>query len=214
MTNKISNITAAIMAAFVTATALPAPALPQTTAQQTLSLGSKLDGLMRHDGTVFNQNQLVGKPTLVFFGFISCGSICPTALNTITLAAEELERRYGKDKVPHLLFMTTQPTHEGADQIASFLQHFHPDFIGISAQKGIEALLGDRTALARVQQIDGVLSQFRAMNADHHSPFAYLMDSQGRFIRLLNTQDDYSIFVRQITDALKLDQTMAVHPLP
>jgi cytochrome oxidase Cu insertion factor (SCO1/SenC/PrrC family) len=213
---KVSlNTGAALLAAFLATTALPGGVRAQTPAQQTLSMSSSFDGLLRHDGTVFNRRQLAGKPTLLFFGFVSCGTICPTALNTITLAAEELEKRYGKDAVPNLLFVTTLPGHEGADQIAAFLKNFDSRFIGLAAQKGIEALSGDRAALAKVQQIESVLEQFRAVRLDHHSPFAYVMGADGRFIgKPLNTQDSLESFVRSIAATLKLDTDLAAKPSP
>lgn len=209
----------ALMAAFVAAAPLAAfahhPAPAQTPAQRMLTLDSGFDGLIRHDGSLFDRRQLNGRPSLLFFGFTSCGTICPTALNTITIAAEELEKLYGRENVPNLLFITTLPSHEGADQLKGYLRHFHPGLIGLGAQQGIEALTGDANALARVRQVERLIERFRSVRNDHHSPFAYLMDGQGRFVGVpLNTQDDPLKLARDIAAILRLKTDMAAHPLP
>lgn len=206
----MKKISAALIAAFLSA-AFPADAFPQTAAQQNLIIGKGFDGLVRHDGTVFNHRQLAGKPTLLFFGFVSCGSICPTALQTITLAAEDLAKKYGADKVPNLVFVTTRPTHEGADQLAGFLKNFHPGFIGLGAQKGIESLMGDPVALSKVQQIEMLIERFRVVRGDHHSPFAYLMDADLRFIgKPLNTQANPEQLAAEMSKILNLKTDLAV----
>ena len=203
---------AALLAAFLAG----APALPsysQTPAQQHLRMDSGFNGLLRHDGTVFNTSQLAGKPTLLFFGFTSCGTICPTALNALTLAAEELERRHGKDAVPNLLLVTTAPEHEGTDHIAGYLKHFHPGFIGLAAQK--DAFSSDPQVVAKVQQIERLLEKFRVVRDSHHSPFAYLMGGDMRFLgRPLNTQDSPESLASTIAALLDLKTDVAARPQP
>lgn len=212
------RMAAALIAAFMAAApalSLPYPAAAHSPAQRTLSLDSGFDGLIRHDGSAFDRRQLAGRPTLIFFGFTSCGTICPTALNAITIAAEELEKQYGAASVPNLLFVTTLPTHEGADQLKGYLKHFHPGLIGLGAQQGIEALTGDAAALARVRQVERLIERFRSVRNDHHSPFAYLMDGQGRFVGTpLNTQDDPLILAQSIARTLGLNTDLAARPAP
>lgn len=209
-----TKLGAATLAAFLVTSQMSPPALAQMTqAQRDIRMDNHFDGLLRHDGKLFHQRDLAGKPTLIFFGFTSCGSVCPMGLNTITLTAEELARRHGSAAVPNLLFVTTLPTHEGAEMLAGYLRHFHPDFIGLTAQKGIEALQGDPAALRKVQQIENVLDRFRVVRAGHHSPFAYLMDGQGHFLgKPLNTQDGPDKLAAEIAALLNLKTDLAVYP--
>lgn len=210
--NIFKHTGAALLAAFLAGTSAH-PAAPQTVFQQTLRIDRGFDGLLRHDGTVFNASQLAGKPTLVFFGFTSCSTICPVALNTMTLAAEELERRYGKPAVPNLILVTTAPEHEGTDQLKAYLANFHPGFVGLAAQKGAFSSAPD--VQGRVQQIESVLNTFGAERVGHHSPFAYLMNGQGRFIgKPLRTQDTPERLAEEIAALLDLKTDLAATPSP
>lgn len=187
--------------------------MPQSPAQRSLMIGPAFDGLLRHDGSVFNRRDFAGKPTLIFFGYVSCSSVCPIALNGITLAMEELEKQYGRDAVPNILFITTLPEQEGTDQVADFIQHFDPRIIGLAAQKS--AFAGDPATLARIRQIETLLDNFRIVREDHHSPFAYLMDAGGRFVgRPLNTQNSPEDLARMIANILHLSPRSSNSPAP
>lgn len=190
---------------------------PQTAspsaAQRNLAIGPAFDGLLRHDGQVFDRRQLAGKPTLIFFGYVSCSTVCPVALNTITLAVEELERQYGRDAVPNILFLTTLPEQEGTDQVADFIQHFDPRIVALAAQK--TAFGRDPATLKRVRQVEALLTQFRIVRDDHHAPFAYLMGADGRFVgRPLNTQNAPEEMARAIAGLLRLSPRQNAAPAP
>src|SRR5690606_25579706 len=106
---------------------------------------------------------------------------------------------------------------EGADQLKAYLKtrNAHPDFIALAAQQGIEALLNDPQALAKVQQIETLLDRFGAVRGGHHSPFAYLMGADGRFVGMpLNTQDGPEALVQAIAKTLGLKTAFAATPSP
>lgn len=212
-----SGAAALVLAASLSSGVFPVAAQAQrpTAAQSGLALDKGFDGLWRQDGTPFDHRQLAGKPTLVFFGFVSCGSVCPTALQSMTVTAEDIAAKYGKENVPNLLFVTTLPEHEGAQQIQAFLKNFHPSLIGLSAQKAGEAFLGDSAALQKVQQIEKLLERFRIVRDGHHSPFAYLVGPDLKFIgKPLNTQDGPDRMAAEIIRLLGLDKKAGLNPAP
>ncbi len=80
------------------------------------------------DGRVRTLTEFKGKVVLVFFGFIQCPDICPTAL----LRAVEVRNHLGEDaKHMQLLFITVDPERDTPEVIKAYMQAFDPSFIGL-----------------------------------------------------------------------------------
>lgn len=48
--------------------------------------------LTTHDGKTFSQDDLLGKWSLVYFGFTNCPDICPTELDKMTVVVNSLSK--------------------------------------------------------------------------------------------------------------------------
>lgn len=69
-----------------------------------------------------------GKVVMVFFGFIQCPDVCPTALSR----AVEVRELLGEDaQRMQLLFITVDPERDTPDVIKSYTAAFDPSFIGL-----------------------------------------------------------------------------------
>jgi protein SCO1/2 len=87
--------------------------------------------LIDSQGRPFTRAALLGRPTLVYFGFTHCPDECPD-----TLAA--LARLRRQTAVPGLqvLFITVDPERDTPAVLAGYLRHFDPSFLGLTGDPG------------------------------------------------------------------------------
>ncbi|HET7680444.1 MAG TPA: SCO family protein [Xanthobacteraceae bacterium] len=134
--------------------------------------------LIDQNGRPVTEQDVKGKPFLVFFGFTHCPDVCPTTLFDIS----EVFRNLGPDADrAAALFVTVDPERDTPEAIKNYLSSFDPHLRGLT---------GDEAA------VDGVIRAYRAyarkvQNPDgsytmDHTALVYLMDKEGRFVAPFN----------------------------
>lgn len=103
-------------------------------AEQTKGVGKpKVGGpfeLVDQDGNVFSSNDMLGKYSLVYFGFTHCPDICPDELDKMALMYEKVREKCGNVLLP--LMITCDPARDSPAVLKEYLAEFHPDFIGLT----------------------------------------------------------------------------------
>ena len=132
--------------------------------------------LVDQSGTTRTERDFRGKLLLVYFGFTFCPDVCPTDLQAIGLAMDQLGA--DADKVQPL-FITVDPARDTAEHLAQYVPMFHPKLIGLT---GSAAAVHRAAEAYRVyyKQID-----FEKNRDDYtvdHSAFIYLMDRDGKYL--------------------------------
>jgi protein SCO1 len=88
--------------------------------------------LLRVDGTpVQLDEELLGTPTLLFFGYSSCPDICPIHLAAIASAMEQTRTRYDRLQV---VFVSVDPERDTPERIEEFLGHFDRRMVGLHGE--------------------------------------------------------------------------------
>src|SRR5438094_4388462 len=127
--------------------------------------------------SVTDQN-LKGRPTLIFFGFTHCPDVCPTSLFEIS----EVLRAMGKDadKV-NAWFVSVDPERDTAAAMKDYLSSFDPHLKGLT---------GNPEAVTKVLSAYRVFSRKVPLkDGDYtmdHTALVYLMDKDGRFVAPFN----------------------------
>jgi protein SCO1/2 len=116
-----------------------------------------------------------GKLMLVYFGFTHCPDVCPTDLQQIGLAVDQLG---GAGEMVQPIFITVDPERDTADHLKDYMPLFHPRFVGLT---GDAAAIRDAARAYRVyyQKVE------REDKSDYtvdHSAFIYLTDRDGRYL--------------------------------
>jgi protein SCO1/2 len=75
----------------------------------------------------FNNDRLLGKWNLLFFGFTHCPDICPPTLYQLKTFLDQLGNVPGR---PQVVFISVDPQRDTPEVIREYLERFHPDFIG------------------------------------------------------------------------------------
>jgi cytochrome oxidase Cu insertion factor (SCO1/SenC/PrrC family) len=110
--------------------------------------------LIDHNGAKRTDADFRGKLMLVYFGFTSCPDICPTDLQAIGLAVDQLGK--GAEQVQPI-FVTVDPERDTPQLLADYVPMFHPRLIGLSGELNpgggarIQGLLRESAQDGRVQ---------------------------------------------------------------
>lgn len=86
--------------------------------------------LSDHRGLAFTNESLVGRWTLVFFGFTYCGDICPTTMSTLAETYQGLKPAEQDDL--QVVLVTVDPERDSPEVLANYVGRFEEDFVGLS----------------------------------------------------------------------------------
>jgi protein SCO1/2 len=139
-------------------------------------LGSAIGGpfhLIDQNGKPVSDGDLKGKWQLLFFGYTHCPDTCPTALNEISLALDQLGKK--RDEI-EIVFITVDPERDTPDVLKSYVQSFDAPIIALTgaADQVARAAKAYRVYYAKHPRPDGGYDM-------DHSAVIYVMDPQGRF---------------------------------
>jgi protein SCO1 len=103
-------------------------------AEQTKGVGKpKVGGpfsLVDQDGNVYSSDNMLGKYSLVYFGFSHCPDICPDELDKMALIYEKVKEKCGDVLLP--IMITCDPARDSPAVLKEYLAEFHPHFIGLT----------------------------------------------------------------------------------
>lgn len=144
--------------------------------------------LTSHTGTSFTDRDLLGRPTLMFFGFTHCAAVCPTTLGEMSAILEDLGP--DGDKV-NALFVSVDPERDTPEQLATYLTMFDRRIVGLSgtAEQIREMSKAYRFYYQKVP-LEGGGPQDYTMD---HSTMVYVFDRDGRFSSTLDRHEDPSM---------------------
>ncbi|GMM32112.1 Cu-binding protein [Martiniozyma asiatica (nom. inval.)] len=140
--------------------------------------------LITHKGEEFTEKNLVGKWSIVYFGFTHCPDICPDELDKLGLMLDDLKKQNIEIQP---LFISCDPNRDTPEVIDDYLSEFHPDIIGLT---------GDYDEIKRCCRNYRVyFSTPRDLKKGEdylvdHSIFFYLMDPEGEFVDVLGRNYD------------------------
>lgn len=132
--------------------------------------------LTDQDGKTVSDKDFAGKLMLVYFGFTNCPDICPTGLQTIAIAMDELGAAGAKVQP---ILITVDPERDTPPVMKEYVQAFHERLIGLTGTPEQIAAVARayRVYYQKVQLKDSSLGY-----SVDHSGFIYLMDGQGRYL--------------------------------
>jgi protein SCO1 len=119
-----------------------------------------------------------GKLVVLYFGYTYCPDVCPTELQSISLALDKLGA--AADTVQPL-FITVDPERDTPARLADFVSSFHPRLIGLTG------------SIAEIRKTAITYRTFFAKNGattsgDYsvdHTGFIYLVGKDGRYLGFL-----------------------------
>ncbi|KAI8984889.1 SCO1 protein [Trametes punicea] len=133
--------------------------------------------LTTHKGEPFTEKDLLGKWSLIYFGFTNCPDICPEELDKMSAAVEKLDKEYGPIVQP--IFISVDPARDSVPKVARYVSEFHPRLIGLT---GDYATLKATCKAYRVYFSTPPNAKADDDYLVDHSIFFYFMDPNGQFV--------------------------------
>ena len=131
--------------------------------------------LIDHNGRSRTDEDFRGKLVLGYFGFTYCPDICPTDLQNIGLALDQLGQEAAKVQP---LFITVDPERDTAEHLKEYLQSFHPSFIGLTGDTSAIRAGADAFKVYYARVSNGQGDDYTV----DHTAFIYLMGADGGYV--------------------------------
>jgi protein SCO1/2 len=134
--------------------------------------------LTDQNGQTVTEKNLIGRPTIIFFGYTHCPDVCPTSLFEMS----EVLRAMGKDADRvNAYFVSVDPERDTQAVMKEYLSSFDPHVKGLTGDAAAVAkiLSGYRVFAKKIPLKDGDYSM-------DHTALIYLMDRDGNFVSPFN----------------------------
>ena len=152
--------------------------------------------LRDHHRKAFTRARLIGRWTLLFFGYTHCPDVCPVTLsvlrNAIALMADA-EVDAGVEP-PQVVFVSVDPARDSLAHLAAYVSHFNPEFLGVT---GSDA---DLEAFARQLGVLYVRAEPDA-GSDYlvdHTAAVFLVDPRAHLVALFQAPHAAKTLARDI----------------
>ena len=150
--------------------------------------------LIDQNGKPFTDADLKGKWQLVFFGYTHCPDVCPTALNDLSLALDQLGDK--KSEVG-IVFISVDPERDTPDILKSYVESFGGPIVALTGTPDQikQAAQDYKVYYAKHPRADGGYDM-------DHSALIYVMDPQGRFTATFTPDDSEETIVKRLQKLL------------
>lgn len=154
--------------------------------------------LADQNGARVDETLLKGKWSAVFFGFTYCPDVCPTTLQALAAARDQLGP---KGRNLRIVFISVDPERDTPAQLKTYLsgEAFPKDAIGLT---------GSPAQVAVAAKAYKVFYEKAGTGPDYlvnHSTPTYLMDPKGRFNRVIPFGLPPEEIANQISKAMRGD---------
>ncbi|MCB1651694.1 MAG: SCO family protein [Alphaproteobacteria bacterium] len=152
--------------------------------------GAQLGGpfsLIDQDGKPVTQENFAKDYKLIYFGFTYCPAICPTELQKVARAMNELEQE-APEAAAHLqpIFISVDPERDTPEVMKGYVQQFHPRLIGLTGSpEQVEAAKKAYRVFAKKVQ-DETMNDYTV----DHSSFIYLMSPDDQLLAMYRVNDN------------------------
>ncbi|HLA01519.1 MAG TPA: SCO family protein [Aestuariivirga sp.] len=165
-----------------------------------ISIGTALVGgpfsLTDQEGRKVTDKDFRGHYMLVFFGYTYCPDICPTELQVMSAALDNLGAK-ADDIQP--IFISVDQQRDTPEVLKQYVTNFHPRLVGLtgSAEEIASVARAYRVYFSKVENN----SEPDAYLMDH-STIMYLMDGQGKFVKHFTYSTDAAALAKAIEEAI------------
>ncbi|WP_375263147.1 SCO family protein [Palleronia sp.] len=171
------------------------PGAPAPVGERPLPLSEMDFRLTDHEGQPVEPSDLIGQPSLVFFGFTYCPDVCPTTLSDISgwldALAEDADRL-------NVVFVTVDPERDTVDAMAEYVGYFHPTIRGWTGPEDqiAQAVEDFRATYEKVPAEAGGYTM-------NHTASVFLFDASGDFVSTIDYHEPREFAVPKIRRAIE-----------
>lgn len=152
--------------------------------------------LTDQDGRKVTDKDFRGRYMLVFFGYTYCPDFCPTELQVMSVALENLG---AKADAIQPIFISFDPERDTPEVLKQYVSNFHPRLVGLT---GTQEEIAAAAKAYRVYYSKVPNSSAPDTYLMDHSTITYLMDPQGKFLKHFSYSTDASALAKTLEAAI------------
>lgn len=168
---------------------------PQITSVGKATVGGPFS-LVDHTGRRVTEADFRGRYMLVYFGYTFCPDVCPSGLQVMAAALEQLGTK-GEQITP--VFISVDPERDTPAQLAQYVPSFHPRLVGLTGTAE------EIQSVARAYRVYYKKMKDEKSSADYtvdHSSIIYLMNPAGEFVTHFTHATPVATMVERILGVL------------
>lgn len=152
--------------------------------------------LTDHTGRRVTDKDFRGKYMLVYFGFTFCPDVCPTGLQVMAAALEQLGPK-AEQITP--IFISVDPERDTPEQLAQYVSSFHPRLVGLTGTpEEIQAVAKAYRVYYRKVKDEKSTAEYTI----DHTSIIYLMDPNGEFVAHFTHATPVDVMVEKLQKVL------------
>ena len=134
--------------------------------------------LKDHTGAAKTDRDFQGNLMLIYFGYSFCPDVCPTALQIMSVALQNLGDK-AQSVIP--IFITVDPERDTVKHLSDYVKNFDARMVGLT---GSEEQIKQAAKVYRVyyRKAEPALGDPPKDYLMDHSSIVYLMDREGRYL--------------------------------
>ena len=139
---------------------------------------------------IFSKSDLMGKWTLMYFGFTKCPDECPTTMYQLSKLIKVLRDKEFKLDDKQWVLVSIDPERDTPEMIDNYAKGFDKDFIGVSNNRPM--LLSLATQLSVNNVMPSSFNHMDHSHLDNHVNNIILIDPNGDFAGIFRPPFDVS----------------------
>jgi len=152
--------------------------------------------MVNHLGETVTQESFKGRHMLVYFGYTFCPDVCPTELQSMTVALNDMGEE--ADAITPV-FVTIDPARDDVAAVRDYIGFFHPRLVGLTGTPEQVEAMTDAFGVFYARARDTGETTDYLMD---HSSLIFLMDEDGRYVTHIRANTSPEAMARQLRDAL------------
>jgi len=154
------------------------------TTQNSVKIGGPFE-MVNQSGQKFTEQDLMGKYSLIFFGFTYCPDVCPTKLAFLADVYDSLTPV--QQKRLNMVFVSVDPERDTPRALDTYLENFHPDIVGLTGSPEQLKAMADEYLVYYAKRENESDPTGYLMD---HSAYTYFMDPSGKYITHFKFKDN------------------------
>ena len=153
--------------------------------------------LVDQNGKRVTEKDFLGKYMLVFFGYTFCPDVCPTELQVMSAALDQLGPE--ADRIEPI-FVSIDPARDTPEVLKAYVANFGPRLVGLTGTPEEVA------AIAKAYRVFYAKAGNSSSTADYlmdHSSIIYLMGPDGRFLKHMAYTTDVAKLAAELKEMLR-----------
>lgn len=153
--------------------------------------------LLDQDGRRVTEKDFLGKYMLVFFGYTYCPDVCPTELQVMSAALDQLGAEAERIQP---VFVSIDPARDTPEVLKAYVGNFNPRLLGLTGTPEEVA------AMAKAYRVYYAKAGSNGSSTDYlmdHSSIIYLMGPDGRFVKHMAYTTDAAKLASELKETLR-----------